>query len=231
LHRFLRMPRGPRSIECDLIYHVLNRGNGRMRLFHKEEDFAAFEKVLGQGLSRYPVDLLTYCLMNNHWHLVLRPREDGAISNLMRWVGVTHVRRHHEHYHTRGGGHLYQGRFKSFVVEEDSHFLRLCRYVEGNALRAGMVEQAQHWLWCGLAARIGQLEKPFVLSEWPVDRPARWTAIVNQAMEKDDLETLRSCVRRGRPYGGREWVERIARRLGIEPTSRDRGRPRKVPTA
>jgi REP element-mobilizing transposase RayT len=88
-----------------------------MRLFHKDPDFAAFEQVLAEGLERYAVELYTYCLMGNHWHLVLSPLEPGAMGRLMGWVGVTHVRRHHEHYHTRGGGHLYYGRFKSFLIE------------------------------------------------------------------------------------------------------------------
>jgi len=86
-----------------MIYHVLNRGNGRLRLFHKEEDYDAFERVLGEGLKRYPVDLLTYCLMPNHWHLVVRPRTDVALGRLMGWVGVTHVRRHQEHYGSQKG--------------------------------------------------------------------------------------------------------------------------------
>ena len=147
------MPRTARAIEAGLVYHVLNRGNGRMRLFHKDEDFAAFERVLAEGLERYPFDLLTYCLMSSHWHLVLAPRTNEALGRLMGWVGVTHVRRHHEHYPTRGGGHLYQGRFKSFPVQDDVHFLTVCRYVEANALRAGLVKRAEDWPWGGLRVR------------------------------------------------------------------------------
>ena len=98
------MLRTARAVEAGTVFHVLNRGNGRQRLFRKDADFAAFERVLAEGLKRYPVDLLTYCLMGNHWHLVLRPRTDDALGRLMGWVGVTHVRRHHEHYRTRGGG-------------------------------------------------------------------------------------------------------------------------------
>ena len=133
-----------------MIYHVLNRGNGRLRLFHTEDDYDDFEQVLMEGLKRYPVALLTYCLMPNHWHLVVRPRTDVALGRLMGWVGVTHVRRHHEQYHRRGTGHLYQGRFKSFPVAEDKYFLTLCRYVEANAVRGKLVESAQQWRWCGL---------------------------------------------------------------------------------
>ncbi len=87
-----------RAIEAGLIYHVINRGNGRMRLFHKPEDCRAFQRVLAEGLERYPVELLTYCVMPNHWHLVVRPGTQEGMGRWLGWVGVTHVRRHHAHY-------------------------------------------------------------------------------------------------------------------------------------
>jgi putative transposase len=207
-----------------MVYHVLNRGNGRMRLFHKDGDFAAFENVLAEGLERQPVELLTYCLMSTHWHLVLRPGTDEALGKLMGWVGVTHVRRHHEHYRTRGGGHLYQGRYKSFPVQEDAHFLTLCRYVEANALRAGLVRRAEDWAWSGLYAR-EHGGKPLVLRDWPVNRPRNWTSVVNEAVEAIRLERIRTSVNRGRPWGDEAWVQRTAARLGLGFTLRDPGRP------
>src|SRR5580692_5563041 len=194
------MPRTGRSVEAGLIYHVLNRGNGRLRLFHKDGDFLAFERVLGEGLKRYPVQLLTYCLMPNHWHLVVRPATDQALGKLMGWIGVTHVRRHHQHYHSRGGGHLYQGRFKSFPVQEDRHFLTLCRYVEANARRAGLVKEAARWEWGGAYARL-RGGKPLVLADWPLERPRNWTALLDDALEERKIEDLRASVNRGRPFG------------------------------
>ncbi len=217
------MPRTARSIEAGAIYHVLNRGNGRLRLFRKPGDFAAFELVMAQGLERYPVDLLTYCLMGNHWHLVLRPRTSESLGRLMGWIGVTHVRRHHEHYRLVGGGHLYQGRFKSFVVQNDLHLLRVCRYVEANAARAGLVKRAERWAYGGSFARVAG-GKPFSLSDWPVDRPPDWLALINQ--QQDDLKTLRISVNRGRPFGDPAWVQKTVKRLGLEYTMRDRGRPK-----
>jgi len=210
-----------------MIYHVLNRGNGRMRIFRKAGDFEAFERVLAEGLERYAVELLTYCVMPNHWHLVVRPNTDQSLGQWMRWVGVTHVRRHHEHYHSRGGGHLYQGRFKSFPVEEDDSFLALCRYVEANALRAGLVQRAEQWQWSGLWRRMhgsGELR----LSPWPVARPRNWVAWVNRDLNQEQMQGIRECVQRGRPLGSESWVRQTAARLGLEFTLRGPGRPRKI---
>src|SRR5437016_5607676 len=111
------MARTPRRIVAGLSYHVLNRGNGRRALFGKDADFLAFLKILREALGRFDVDLLAWCLMGNHWHLLLRPRAAAALSHMLAWVTVTHARRHHKHYPNPGSGHLYQGRFKSFAVQ------------------------------------------------------------------------------------------------------------------
>ncbi len=71
--------------------------------------------------------------MPSHWHLVLRPNRDGEMSRLLRWITATHTMRYHAQYHTSGEGHVYQGRYKSFPIQEDGHFLAACRYVEPNA--------------------------------------------------------------------------------------------------
>jgi putative transposase len=200
-----------------------------MRIFHKPEDYQAFEKVLSEGLERYPLELFSYCLMPNHWHLVVRPHTDDALGRWMGWVGVTHVRRYHEHYDSRGGGHLYQGRFKSFPVEEDEYFLTLCRYVEANPLRAGLVRRAEQWRWSRLGrvvlGRPSAIQIP--LSPWPVQRPENWLSLVNAEFDERRLGAMRECVNRGRPFGSEQWVKAAARRLGLEFTLRGPGRPRK----
>src|SRR4051794_20736926 len=129
------MPRTSRQIEAGMIYHVLNRGNGRRMLFSKESDFLAFIKLLGEAFTRFEVDLLAFCLMGNHWHLLVRPRTDQALARCMAWLTVTHARRHHMHYPNPGSGHLYQGRFKSFPVQSDEHFLTVARYIHANPVR------------------------------------------------------------------------------------------------
>ena len=197
-----------------------------LRLFHKDGDYAAFLQILAEGLKRFPVDLLAFCLMPNHWHLVLRPRTDDALARLMHWIGVTHVRRHHQHYHRTAGGHLYQGRFKSFPVQEDEHFLIVCRYVEGNAVRARLCKSAERWRWCSLHVRVQRQDVP-PLHDWPVDRPTGWIKIVNEVAPREQLEELRASVNRGRPFGDEKWVSGTAKRLGLEYTLRPPGRPPK----
>ena len=221
------MPRTARAIEAGLVYHVLNRGNARMRIFEDASDYEMFEQVLREGLQRYPVELFTYCLMPNHWHLVVRPGSDEALGEWMRWVGVTHVRRHHRRYSRRGGGHLYQGRFKSFPMQDDYHFLTVCRYVEANAARARLVGRAEQWQWSGLWRRL-QHKTDLPLADWPEDRPRAWLTLVNEGMERPELAAIRTSAQRGRPYGAFEWVATTAGRLGLGFTLRGVGRPAKV---
>jgi len=210
------------------VYHVLNRANARLPLFQKDGDYEAFERVLAEAIGRYDVPLLAYCLMPNHWHLVVWPRGDGDLSRFMGWLTLTHTQRWHAHYHTVGAGHAYQGRFKSFPVQEDGHLWAVCRYVERNALRAGLVRRAEEWRWCSLWRRErGGDEERRLLSEGPSPWPTGWVGWVNAPRSEGELAALRRCVTRGRPYGEDAWVAGTATRLGLETTLRSRGRPRK----
>lgn len=222
------MPRRKRADEAGGVYHALNRGNARQPIFHQEEDYEAFIRVLGDGLGKYPVELFSFCLMPNHWHLVLRPKQDGAMGKMLRWVTATHTQRYHAHYHTSGQGHLYQSRFKSFPIQDDAHFLVVCRYVERNALRAGLVKKAEQWQYGSLWRWLQKpAPKPEVLSPWPIRRTADWVSRVNASLTDKEREAVRRSVQRDRPFGTEEWTEQIADRLGLWATIRPRGRPRK----
>ncbi len=144
------MGRPKRADEGGLIHYVLNRANARMTIFEKDGDYEAFELVLEEAVDRTQTRLLAYCVMPNHWHLIVWPHQDGEVSRFVGWLTLTHTQRWHAHRHTRGSGHVYQGRFKSFPVQGDEHFLTACRYVERNALRANLVERAEDWRWCSL---------------------------------------------------------------------------------
>lgn len=222
------MPRPPRADEANGLYHALNRGNLRSKIFHKEGDYAAFEQILKEGLERYSIELYAYQLMPNHYHLVLRPGIDGEMSRFMKWIGGTHTMRYHAHYQTGGQGHVYQQRYKSFPIQDDDHFLVVCRYVERNALRAKLVRNAEDWRWGSLWRWLQKPEpKPELLSSWPVRRYPKWLERVNEPLSEKELAAVRKCAQRGQPLGDENWVESIARRLNLESTMRPRGRPGK----
>jgi putative transposase len=212
------------------VYHVINRGNGRNRLFGKQADYAAFEKVLIEALARTPTRLLGWCIMPNHWHFVVWPRADGELSAFVRWLTHTHTQRWHAHRHSAGQGHVYQGRFKSFPIEKDEHLLAVLRYVERNALRAGLVAKAEDWRWGSLWVRDrGPDELRALLTEWPIERPGNWVQRVNQAETTAELEALRQSIRRSSPYGSPQWRQKTAKQLNLQWTLRPRGRPRVRP--
>ncbi len=175
--------------------------------------------------------LLAYCAMPNHWHLVVWPRADGELSEFMRWLTVTHTQRWHAHRHTAGTGPLYQGRFKSFPVEADAHLLTVCRYVERNPLRAGLVQQAETWRWNSLWHRVHESGEG-LLSAGPIPWPKHWVQHVNRVQSAGELEALRrAALKRGSPFGNAAWQERTAKELGLTSALRPRGRRAKPRSA
>src|SRR6185437_7919197 len=186
------MPRSARIAPGGMVFHCLNRGNDRRQIFDDAGDFAAFERVLQVTLEIVPVRLLAYCLMPNHWHLVLWPRKEGELGAFMQRLTTTHVRRWHRHRHSDGRGHLYQGTYKSFPVQDDRHLLVMGRYVERNGLRAGLVERAEDWQWSSLWRREkGSPQEREILSEWPIERPRDWLSWVNKPQTLKELAAVR----------------------------------------
>ena len=200
-----------------------------MKLFSKESDYAAFEALLEETHESRPMRICAYCLMPNHWHLVLWPERDGELAAFMQQLTTKHVRRWQLRRQRVGYGHVYQSRYKSLPVEEEKHFYQLVRYVERNALRAGLAKRAEAWRWSSLWRRTsGSSEQKQLLSVWPVPYPRQWRELVNAAQTEAELEAIRRCVARGQPYGGEDWVRRTAERLGLECTLRAPHRPRKA---
>ena len=151
------------------------------------------------------------------------------MTAFLRWLTHTHTMRWHAHHKTGGTGHLYQGRFKSFPVQDEEHFLTVCRYVERNALRANLVKRAEDWRWGSLSQ---WSQKPTEgqpkLSPWPIRRSSNWIDHVNEPQTEAELEALRRCVNRGSPFGDEAWSKKIVQQLGLESTLTPRGRPRKA---
>jgi putative transposase len=199
-----------------------------MHMFRKDVDFEAFERVMVEAHQRQHIRVLSYCVMSNHWHFIVWPEHDGQLTDFFRRLAQTHAVRWRVAHRTVGYGHLYQGRFQSFPVQSDDHLLSVLRYVERNPLSAGLVEKAQMWQWGSLWARVhGEAAIKGLLSPWPVERPANWTARVNAPLTAKELGRLRVSIERGQPYGGDGWVRQTVKQLGLEHTVRPEGRPRK----
>lgn len=226
------MPRPLRPIDDGLIYHVINRGNNRQDVFRKEEDFQAFLRVLTELKARKPFELYGYCLMSNHFHLLLKPT-GASISRIVQSLLVSHTQRYHKHY--RSGGHVWQGRFKSPVIQNGEHLLTVLRYIESNPLRAALVMRADEHPWssfrCHGNGEADELVDPLVnyqeLSPYARIRQRKWTEKVHWPLEEAMLARIRRSTATGLPLGEEAWVKRLAKRLNLDLSIRPRGRPRK----
>jgi putative transposase len=228
------MGRQPRLIADGLVYHALNRGNNRAPVFAAAADFRQFLHALGQTRERYPFRLYAYCLMGNHFHLVLEPAAGQSISRILQSLTVAHT----WHFHKALGtsGHVWQGRFKSPAVATDEHLLTVMRYVESNPLRAGLVTDLADYPWSsyprhGLGQTLPLVDEAPVwpsLGKTEAARQAYWRRWLHTPLTEKELVAVRRSVTSGRPYGGAAWVEETAARLGLDLAPRRRGRPPKT---
>jgi len=235
-----------REVPGGVVYHVLNRAVARLAIFETDDDYAAFMKVFRQAIERQDklaadgkarrIDILGYCLMPNHWHLVLLPHGDGELSDFMRWLQMTHTQRWHAYRKSAGSGPLYQGRFKSFPVEETGdHLPDVLAYVERNAKAAGLVEKAGDWPWGSLARRSARakFDEPgpavVAIEQMPGGHAfdlRQWRRVVERGPREEARKAIATSLQRGRPFGSEQWTTRIAGRLNLNSTLRPRGRPR-----
>jgi putative transposase len=217
------MPRTARTSVGGLCFHVTGRGNRRETVFHEPDDYDAFLALVARADERIPMRILAYCLMPNHYHLVLRPHDDGDLGRFMHWLLTSHVQRHRRRHASIG--RIWQGRFHASIIQADGHLLTVLRYVERNPLRAGLVERVDDWAWCSLPERLGRTPRRLVDAS-PVELPPDWRDRVEQPITAAELEAIRTCARRQRPYGDPAWTRGTAERLGLLSSLTARGRPR-----
>lgn len=214
----------------------MNRANGKLRIFKKDLDFIAFENILAEGIDRFSMRLCGYCIMSNHWHILLWPHGDNDLTNFMRWITLTHTQRWHAAHGTTGTGHVYQSRFKSFPIQSNWRYLKVMQYIEANPLTAGIVKTAPDWPWSSYAHRYpagnadptaaANFAKPFKLHPDPLLLPKNWPEIVNQKIPQEQTAELTNCIKKGAPYGDKDWTIKTAAQLNLQSTLRKPGRPR-----
>lgn len=221
------MPRTARASAGGLCYHVLNRGNAGSDVFHEARDYTEFLQLLCEGTETRGIRLLGYCLLPDHFHIVLWPRKDGDLSHWMQWLLTSHVRRYHRQYRT--SGHIWQGRFRAFPVQPGEHLLTVLRYVEQNPVRLKELKlrKPQRWPWSSISKVVLEADRPKI-EPGPSARGKNWLKLVEQSLTVEDLAMVRHSVIRGTPLGDPKWQKRIVAKLGLESTMRPRGRPRKT---
>jgi putative transposase len=218
------MPRPPRLLFANHYYHFLNRSNRGAEVFHESGDYHAFVGLIGRAQDIVDIPIVAACLMPNHVHLVVHPRQAQDLPKWARWLFTTHVR----HYHQKHGtiGRLWQGRYKAFIAQDDHYLLTLIRYVERNALRKNLVARAEDWRWTSLRWR-SQDRPPVLLEPPPLALPGNWAEFVNLPQTAAELEAIRASVNKQRPFGDPAWAREKAREAGLEQSLISVGRPRK----
>lgn len=223
------MPRVARIDVGGEIYHVINRANGRMQIFNDKYDYQLFEKLLEEIKELTGMRILAYTIMPNHWHLVLYPKKNGDLGVFMHRMTNAHTRKVHAKTKTNGSGHLYQGRYKSFLVDKETYFLTLIKYVERNPVRARLVCRSENWQWGSAWRRIcGSDAKKQLIDLPPTPLPHDYPHWINAPDKEDDLSSIRNAIKKGVPYGRERWVDHMVKKYCLESTMRAPGRPKKM---
>jgi putative transposase len=229
------MPRRARVAPGGVIYHVLNRANGRNILFDSASAYRDFLRLVSECARTDRMRILAYCVMPNHWHLLAWPHEDGDLSSFVQRLSIRHAIRWHARNGTAGRGHVYQARFKSFAVQDDEHLFVVHRYIEQNPVRARLVRSPGDWLWSSARARMfaatGRLADSLPIEAPPVAFPDTWTDASDVELSATEMERLRESLATNAPFGDRGWAAEVASRIGWSPEKSPRGRPRQVERA
>jgi len=203
----------------------MNRGAKKARLFDDDGDYLAFMRCLGNASTHVEVELYAYCLMPNHFHLVVAAREEGGLPKFMKTLLGVHSLRWHAHRGDLGCGAVYQGRYRAFPIQTEGYFYAACRYVERNPVRAGLALRAEDWRWSSAGRDVSARPRDIVLSSWPIERPEDWLDLINSFESPTELAHIRRSALRQLPLGDPAWVGRMANQLGIASRLRPPGRP------
>jgi putative transposase len=219
------MPRIARIVIKDVAHHVVQRGNNRQDVFFVDDDYRAYLRILCEQSRAYQLDILAYCLMTNHVHLVAVPRRSDSLAKA---VGRTdflysqHVNRVH-----RRSGHLWQNRFYSCALDE-VHLPVAIRYAEQNPLRAGLVKAASAYAWSSAAAHVGAVDRDELLDleRWrQIADPADWSRVLARAPLKAEVARVRRCTMRGWPLAGDGALAKFEKRMNRRLRPLHVGRP------
>jgi len=220
------MPRIARVIGVGYPYHLVQRGNNRSTVFSEREDFEKYRSLLEQYSGEKRALILSYCLMTNHVHLLVRPLEEGTLAKMMQGIALCYAQ-----YFNRKNertGRLWESRYYSSIVDEDRYLWAVCAYIENNPVRAGIVNRAEDYGYSSARAHLLAEADPLLkepLFGW--DQLEEYRQLVNGKDNQGLLEEIRRQTKSGKPLGDAKFCESISSKLGRALIFRPRGRPRK----
>lgn len=231
------MPRRARIRFPGIPQHVIQRGNNRAACFFADDDYRYYLQCLSEGTQRYGCAVHAYVLMTNHVHLLVTPETEEGLSRMMRYLGSRYVQ--YVNYVYRRSGTLWEGRFKSNLIDSERYLLTCYRYIELNPVRAGMVSGPADYPWSSYAAHAMGIRDQ-LLQDHPLYRALGDTAAARQTAYRDlfraqvdeaAINTIRDAINTGVALGGERFKSEIEKALGRSVRPRERGRPPKRATA
>lgn len=217
------MPRIARNLADEQIYHIINRGNRRSAIFHDSYDYDKFLNLLFDAKEKYDISCYAYCLMSNHYDLVLYTNVGENLSFAMHHINSSYVRYYNRRY--KLSGHLWQGRYKSFIVQEEVYLLTLIKYVEANPLRAKIVKDCVLYKYSSAYNRVNELSS-LIINDLPIVLPKNWHSYINEKSSKTNLDSIRNSISRQSPLGDPTWQSFTSNKYGLESTLNPIGRPK-----
>ncbi len=227
------MPRYPRQIKENWVYHVLQRGNNRQAIFFSDKDFLVFKEYMLMAKTKYPCRIFAYALMSNHFHLLLQPLEKKNLSYFMKMLSQKYTQYINKSYSRTGG--LWQGKYKFCPVAKDEHLLKCSVYIEGNPIRAGIVIDPTIYPYSSLRGKIGLCADslidfdPIYMSSGnsDKDRQDAYKKLFYLPLDNDEIVIIRNSINKEMIYSGSDFKETVEKFLGRKLIYRPRGRPKK----
>ncbi|MDD4908374.1 MAG: transposase [Candidatus Omnitrophica bacterium] len=225
------MARRPRLLAIGTPCHIVQRGNNRNNIFYRDEDYLFFLEVLSEAKEKYPCYIYSYCLMINHFHLLIEPKEKNNIGSLMKFVGVKYVHYVNKHYNRTGT--LWEGRFKSCIIEAESYFLSCLKYIEMNPVKANIVSSPESYRWSSYRVRAyGDKNKIVDIDPWykslgedDIIRQVNYRRFFQKENSKTIEEVISDMTNKNGVVGSSGFKKKMERAAGMEIVIRRPGRP------
>ena len=231
------MARQPRLILPKQPHHIVQRGNDRQAIFREPEDYERFLGWLKEASRSYRVAIHAYALLPNQIHLLATPETEDGLAAMMQKLGRFYVPWYNGKYARTGG--LFEGRFRTSVVDTDRHFLMCSRFIELAPVREGESQEPAAYRWSSYPHHAGLQPDAAItdhalfwaLGNTPFQREAAYTELVQQGIAADELEQIGAAVRSGQPLGSMDFKQQLERRTQRRILPAKRGRPFKTPPA